>query len=228
VINTTEFYPTPRKIISKMVSKINLDMMETMLEPQAGKGDIADYIKEQTKYRNSQIEIDTIEIDENLRHILKGKGFRVVHDDFLTFNTFMSYDAIIMNPPFSGGDKHLLKALELQKRGGNIVCLLNAETIRNPYTNIRKELVQKLEDYNAEIEYIQDAFIDAERKTDVEVALITVNIPKPKRESTIVDRLRQEECYESKILGSNAVVDSDFLEAIVAKYNFEIRAGLNN
>ena len=35
-----------------------------------------------------------------------------------------------MNPPFSNGDKHLLKALKMQEKGGAIICLLNAETIR--------------------------------------------------------------------------------------------------
>ena len=37
-----------------------------------------------------------------------------------------------MNPPFAQGEKHLLKALEMQERGGAIICILNAETIRNP------------------------------------------------------------------------------------------------
>ena len=40
-----------------------------------------------------------------------------------------------MNPPFSEGDKHLLKAINIMKNGGQIVCILNAETIKNPYSN---------------------------------------------------------------------------------------------
>mgnify|MGYP003290709934 CR=1 FL=1 len=61
-----------------------------------------------------------------------------------------------MNPPFSNGDKHLLKALQIQQNGGKVVCLLNAETIRNPYTETRKTLVDLLEKYEAEIEYIEN------------------------------------------------------------------------
>ena len=57
-----------------------------------------------------------------------------------------------MNPPFSNGDKHLLKALQMQEKGGNIVCLLNAETLRNPYTESRKELIRQLDKYDADIE----------------------------------------------------------------------------
>jgi len=34
------------------------------------------------------------------------------------------YSLIILNPPFSNGCKHLLKALEMQQRnGGAVVCL---------------------------------------------------------------------------------------------------------
>ena len=44
------------------------------------------------------------------------------------------------------------------RTGGAVICLLNAETIRNAYTNERLDLQRKLTEYNAEIEFIQDAF----------------------------------------------------------------------
>jgi len=81
-----------------------------------------------------------------------------------------------MNPPFSNGAAHLLKALDLQKNGGAIACVLNAETIRNPYTNERKVLCKKLEELNASIEYMQGAFISSEHPTGVEIAIIKVLI----------------------------------------------------
>ena len=163
------FYPTPINIINKMLYSIDFKLINSVLEPSAGKGDIVNEVIEKLKYAHSYYynksavwDIDTIEIDENLQHVLKGKGYRTVHNDFLTYNSFKRYDLIIMNPPFSTGDKHLLKAIEMQESGGQIVCLLNAETFRNPYNNTRKDLVRKLEDHNAEIEYVQNAFIDAE------------------------------------------------------------------
>ena len=64
----------------------------------------------------------------------------------------------MMNPPFSEGDKHLLKALELMKNGGQVVCLLNAETLKNPYSNSRKELIQKLKELDAKIKYLEANF----------------------------------------------------------------------
>lgn len=230
--NNPDFYPTPKKLIDKMLSGIDFTKINTVLEPSAGKGDIVETVVNKFKYaryynRNESYDIDCIEIDGNLQHILKGRGYRVVHDDFLTYNTFKKYDLIVMNPPFSEGDKHLLKALEMQESGGQIVCLLNSETLNNPYSNIRKDLLQRLEKYNAQIEYIRDAFIDAERKTDVEIALIKVNIPKVKHNSTILEQLKQEEQYKTKTEYNNTyIINADFIKGIVEQYNFEVRAGL--
>lgn len=228
-----EFYPTPPHIINKMLEGIDFTKIETVLEPSAGKGDIVEAVvsKFQTSsYRRDKEngDIDVIEIDPNLRHILKGKGYRIVHDDFLTYQSRKRYHLIVMNPPFSQGDKHLLKALEIQENGGLVVCLLNAETLRNPCTNTRKDLVRKLEEYEAEIEYIDGAFADAERKTDVEIAMVKVNIPHTSKVSVILDNLRKEqEIRREQRKEQGHLIDGDFIRGIVEQYNFEIQAGVN-
>lgn len=141
--NNKDFYPTPEAIINKMLCDIDFKMIHSILEPSAGSGNIIEAIKKKEKfystpYNKFSYDIDCIEEDQNLQHILKGKGYRVVYNDFLTYDTMKEYDLIIMNPPFSNGCKHLLKALEMQQRnGGAIVCLLNAETLKNPCTNDR-------------------------------------------------------------------------------------------
>lgn len=233
--NTKDFFPTPINLIHKMLSGIDFKLIDSILEPSAGKGDLVDAVIEKLKHSRSFYyskeaiwDIDTVEIDKNLQYILQGKGYRVVHDDFLTFNTYKRYDLIIANFPFSEGDKHLLKALEMQQNGGQIVCLINAETIKNPYSNIRKDLVNRLEQYNANINYIQNAFIDAENKTGVEVALIQVDIEKPEQSSIILEELRQQEQHreESKQNNSKSVIDGDFINGIIEQYNFEIKTGL--
>ena len=48
-------------------------------------------------------------------------------------------------------DDTLSKALDVMQDGGKIRCLLNAETIRNPCTNERKELAAQLEKLNAKL-----------------------------------------------------------------------------
>ena len=177
-----DFYPTPEHLINKMLSGVNLKMIKTILEPSAGKGNIVDSIKKKeglfsTYYNKITFDIDCVELDKNLQHILKGKNYRVVHNDFLTYETMKEYDLIIMNPPFSNGAKHLLRALKMQKRnGGAVICLLNAETLKNQCNNDRIILSRLLTEYGAEIEYISNAFIGAEQKTPVETALIKVKL----------------------------------------------------
>lgn len=192
-----EFYPTPKKLIEKMFAGVDLKRVKTILEPSAGIGNIADYLqdkKESETWGRYAYSIDCIEKEKNFQAILRSKKYRVIYDDFLAFNTFKEYDLIVMNPPFSDGDKHLLKALEMQERtGGAIICLLNAETLRNPYSVYRKLLLQKLDEYNAEIEYIPNAFCNADRKTYVEIALIKCQLPEKTYKSFILDNLQKAE-----------------------------------
>lgn len=222
------FYPTPNDLIDKMIDKISLYKLsiDSILDPSCGKGNILDRIKEKTKYENKRIKVYGIEIDNNLKAICKNKGYRIIHDNFLTYNTFQKFSVIMMNPPFDNGDEHLLKAIEMQeKTGGEIVCLLNAETIKNPYSNKRKTLIKKLDRHKADIEYIEDGFKEAERKTNVSTALIYMNIEtKKERDSIILEHLRKQE-YELE-QGSNEIVSDEFMEQILQKYNFEIKAGL--
>ena len=231
-----DFYPTPQNLIDKMLSDLDFTMIRDILEPSAGKGDIVEELKNKAETHNKywgnkefKFDIDCIEVDQNLQHILKGKNFRVVYNDFLTYNTMKEYDLIIMNPPFSNGCKHLLKALEMQHRnGGAVVCLLNAETLKNPCTNDRQDLQRKLTEYNARIEFIQDAFQDAERKTAVEIALIKVQLPKVHRESFILEGLRKAQGKrEFQVEENTQLIDSDFFKAIVNQYQLEVEAGIN-
>lgn len=228
-----DFYPTPQNIIDKMLCDLDFSMIRSILEPSAGDGKIVETLKQKekfytTNYNKFSFDLDCIEADQNLQHILKGKNFRVVYNDFLTYSTMKEYDLIIMNPPFSNGCKHLLKALEIQKRnGGAVVCLLNAETLKNPCTKDRTYLIQQLEEYNAKIEYIQDAFLDAERKTAVEIALVKVQLPEVYRESFILEGLRKaQEKKEIQTEENTQLIDSDFLKAIVNQYQLEVEAGI--
>ncbi|PLR72277.1 DNA N-6-adenine-methyltransferase [Bacillus sp. UMB0728] len=229
-----DFFPTPTQLINKMTSKIDWKTVQTVLEPSAGKGDLVEAVRKQfdyTKaYRRNNFDVDLIEYDENLRHVLKGKNYRVVADDFLTYQTYKQYDLIFMNPPYSQGDKHLLQAItmmEAQQKPGQVLSLLNAETLKNPYSNTRKELIRKLEENNAEVEFIQNAFSNAERKTDVETAIIYIKFEKSHNNSVILDELKQEETYKAKNeYNSDKLIESDFIRGIVQQYNYEVKAGL--
>jgi len=152
-----------------------------------------------------------------------------VGDDFMEFQTFKKYDLIIMNPPFASGAEHLLKAINMQKRmGGSIVCLLNAETLRNPYTLARKELVRELRALNADIKYLKDTFISAERSTEVDIALAYIDIDKPAKYSYIFEDLQKakEETLKAKEPTYITTQKESYIEESIEQYNFEIELTL--
>lgn len=152
----------------------------------------------------------------------------IIHDDFLTFDSRKNYDLILMNPPFSNGDEHLLKAIEMQSRsGGDIRCILNAETLRNPFNNRRRFLAKKLQELGADVAFLTEAFTEAERKTDVDIAIVKVSIPEPTRSSNIYDRLRAAaEVEETDYSDVTDLTVADFMTRIVSHYNVEVDAGL--
>jgi hypothetical protein len=229
-----DFYPTPTNLINKMLSKVDFRSIRTVLEPSAGKCDLVEAITKKFKYHqnnhysNKKYDIDTIEIDPILQLIIKDKGYRLVHDNYLNYSTYKKYDAIIANFPFSSGEHHLKKAIDMQEStGGKLVCLVNAETVRNPYTNVRKEIIQKLEKYEAEIEFIENAFSNSDRSTNVTVALVYIDFPKIQHNSTIIESLKQDESHKVKeVHQSKTLINSDFITGIVEQYNYEVKAGL--
>ena len=154
---------------------------------------------------------------------------RVVHDDFLTYAAFTRYDLIVMNPPFADGDRHLLKALDiLSHGGGQIVCLLNAETLRNPFTERRRHLADMLKEYGAAIEYVHGAFADAEHPTGVDVAIIRATVPDADTDRDgIFEKLERGVDYEEERVPEEiaALALTDVFEAAVNAYRAECAAG---
>lgn len=268
----TEFYPTPPELIAKMLYGVDFNKVNYVLEPSAGKGDIALFYSLALKYctdRYYKRDVDSecnfseedvsrlimekyvvpkfnehnkegwehfyshykkIECIENapvLRDVLEGRNLRVVDTDFLKFDGDKMYDIIIMNPPFSNGDEHLLRAIKIGLKGGSqIVCLLNAETIRNPYSSTRKELLKQLEKYGATYEYIKDAFKDAERSTDVEVVIVRLTLPSPfSNHSVLLDEMNEQKIELDLNSAPQALVTDDKMQQAVLMYKQEIASG---
>lgn len=207
-----------------------IDKMQNWLDDNINTNDIYYDIDIHHSEPNKDIKymINCIEIDKDLCSVLNGKKYFTVNADFLEYNTFSSYDVILMNPPFADGDKHLLKALKLIENGGQCVCILNAETIKNPYTNWRQELVRKLTEYNADIEYIDNAFTGAENTTDVEIALIYVIIPEKTIDEDLLKNLLLGEEYECQYdeFNENQVATNDIISNLITQYELEAKLGI--
>lgn len=235
-----EFYPTPPEVAGRLFAGIDWKKVQTVLEPNAGKGDLLELAINMRKNGNRRLmgsyrwsgdvnlDIDCVEIDRDLQSILIGKGFRVVYDDFLSYHTRKQYDLVLMNPPFSNGDKHLLHALELMENGGQIACILNAETIRNPYTNSRKALLKTLGRLGASIRFYDNGFAHAQRKADVDLAIINVMIPEAKADTSIWDGLRlAQEKAAPEAEHENELAPASAVERLLREYDLLCAAGID-
>src|SRR3546814_723670 len=114
-----QFYPTPLKLARLAVERAEIEPHHHCYEPSAGHGALAELMpKDQTT---------CIEISQLHCEILKTKGYKTVHADFLTWAPGQPLaDRIVMNPPFSDGrwQAHIHAASELTSPGGRLVAIL--------------------------------------------------------------------------------------------------------
>lgn len=70
-IDNNEFYPTPATLVKRMLAGIDWNMVQTILEPSAGKGDILREVALATENVRRDMDIDCIEADASLRQVLR-------------------------------------------------------------------------------------------------------------------------------------------------------------
>jgi len=171
------FYPTPAKLIERMVAMAKIRGQDWVLEPSAGKGDIADYIMRE--WGGSIRRLHVIEPQPVLRDILQWKGHRIVSDDLLAWRN--AYDKIIMNPPFSDGQdiRHVRHAFDLLRPGGRLVAIVSEAAFRGD-TKESKAFVEWLDRYGAEVEKLSSgefAGVSSFRQTNVATRMLAVSMP---------------------------------------------------
>ena len=162
-----EFFPTPQSVLDLM----QLDCKnKIILEPHAGKGDIVDYC-----YNNGAKEVLAFEINKDLQNIVKTKA-TLLGDDFFNCKAeqISHVNTIIMNPPFSNADRHILHAWEVAPDGCEIIALCNYETIAKDYAY--RQLSKLINQYG-NTENLGDCFSTAERKTGIDIGLIRLFKP---------------------------------------------------
>lgn len=152
-----EFYPTPAELARKMAAPYaNRLSTARILEPSAGNGAILDAISEGITY--------TYTAKNGIKHELEARPDH-------------HFDLTIMNPPFSNGDEHLLHAWDILHHG-DIACLLNAETVRNPCTATRRRLAAIIAEHGT-AEELGPVFRHADNPTNVEVMLVRLHKDRP-------------------------------------------------
>lgn len=169
MIDPYQYYPTPPTLSKRAWAKFKDRDFIRVLEPSAGEGHL---LTGRPAYGWQKLPIDCIEIDISKHQSLREQGYAVVGMDFLTFTRGSMYSHVLMNPPFAEGAKHVLKAWDILFEG-EIVAILNAETLKNPFSKERKGLLNLIEQYG-DVEYLTQMFAghDVERKTEVDIALV--------------------------------------------------------
>lgn len=228
MIMPKDFYPTPPGIAYKMASNVDREnRMLECLEPSAGRGDLIEGLNKHHRFGDRYVKINwsVIEADPDFQSVLMVKKYRLIDTDFLSFSGRDKFDLIIANPPFSDGAAHLLRAIEIMYRG-QIIFLLNAETLRNPFSARRKLLAQQLETYGAEVEYVDGAFLDAERKTAVDVAIVSIKMDRSIDDS-IFNGMTDGKDADAGFQESYDISTGASVDELVAEYNETIDAGAN-
>ncbi|MCP1674323.1 putative RNA methylase [Natronocella acetinitrilica] len=169
-----QFYPTPAALARHAWSLFESREFIRVLEPSAGTGDLADPGRAELAGMR-QAAIDCVEYDIERHAVLREKGYRVVGHDFLALRDGAIYSHIIMNPPFASGAAHVLHAWKILYHG-EIVAVINAETLDNPCTRERQQLARLVADHGR-VEYHDAAFLSPEtqRKSAVRIALVWLN-----------------------------------------------------
>lgn len=166
------FFPTPENIIQQMLDLADIKAGEDVLEPSAGRGDIADAIRE----KHPDCNLDVAEWNYNLAKILRLKDHNVIETDCLALKPDdKRYDVIVMNPPFERKQdiQHIQAMFALLKPGGRLVSVVSEGPFFRQH-QADKDFRDWLDTYGHDIDLPDGAFKQSDRSTGVKTRLITV------------------------------------------------------
>lgn len=210
-----DFYTTPREVFDMMTTGENL-ADAVILEPSAGSGDIVRYCKQDgARY------VKACEINDVLRSALYNEC-NVIALDFLTVQREQVADInyIIMNPPFSTVEKHILHAWEIAPDGCTILALCPSSRFTHCYGDDKK--LKELADLYGSREELGDVFniSTADRRTEAEISLLRLYKPSEKMEDfDDLDFDETPEGWDDMGNGQEGVIKYDAVRDMVKRYN---------
>lgn len=168
-----DFYPTPPEVAAEMLDPLDL-RGRVVLEPSAGSGNLVRECLE-----CGAAEVLWCETEPQLRDMLTSLpgGYYLGHDFLQVQAHQVSHiDAIVMNPPFSADEAHILHAWEIAPPGCEIVALANWNSVSGHYRGLQLQLASLIEAYGS-VEDLGECFATAERPTRVSVGLVRLSKP---------------------------------------------------
>jgi len=125
VARDLQFYPTPEEVVRLLVRDLPVPRGGRVLEPSAGNGNIAKALA------GRDLTIDCIEVHAGRARATEALGLETVSvrcANFLRVPAEPIYDAVVMNPPFSGTHwmDHVRHAFDCLKPGGVLRAVLPA------------------------------------------------------------------------------------------------------
>jgi hypothetical protein len=204
------FFPTPSKIIDRMLSEADIQPGMTVLEPSAGKGNIAERIRDE----HADATLDVVEYDYDLNEYLESLEYNVVGKDFMEHTG--EYDRIVMNPPFEKGQDidHVRHAYEMLKPGGRVVAIMS----EGPFYRSDKKATsfrEWLEENEGQSEKLDEgSFKDSERSTGVNTRMVVLEKPEVKDAAITITR---KEPFTMKIGDEVLEYDNKKLKKVTVK-----------
>jgi methylase of polypeptide subunit release factors len=121
-----DLFPTPPELAAEMVGRAGVRQGDRVLEPSAGTGRIAKAIKEAGGWAVC------VELNYDLVNRLAGLGFDACQSDFMEYAPAGTFDAVIMNPPFSNGQDidHVRHAYDLLTEGRLVAIMSEGSFFR--------------------------------------------------------------------------------------------------
>jgi len=170
-----DFYPTPELVAAMMLDPLDL-RGRTVVEPSAGSGNLIKACLER-----GAAEVLAVEPEPKLRSILAGiSDSRLISADWLkvTADQISHADLVVMNPPFSADEHHILHAWKVAPAGCEIVALCNWNTISTDRWSSRasRELRTLISAYGNG-QNLGPVFEDAERTTRCEIGMVRLTKP---------------------------------------------------
>ena len=117
-----QYYPTPVEVVQRVIGGIYGLAGQRVLEPSCGCGRFLDAL------RAAGAEVVGCEVDPIRAAMCEAKGHRIMRMNFLETTPTVSFDRVVMNPPFYGRHyaKHVRHALRFLKPGGTLTAILPA------------------------------------------------------------------------------------------------------